>query len=324
MATPTLARRAPLAQPPRRTHTSSARCAARRCAAAQQAAPGEAASRTVLVTGAGGRTGSLVFEQLLADGRYSARGLVSSEASKAKLVKRTACEASAVFVGDVTDPAALEAALEGVDAVVVLTSAVPSLKKRSLLPFLVRNKLMGDKSVRLGFRWKRGQTPEEVDYKGGVQQVDAAVRAGVRKLVWVGSMGGCDESNFLNTIGADEGDDKSGKILVWKRKAEMHLAEQEALDYTIVHPGGLTKDAGGEREIVVGVDDSLLKRKYRAIPRADVATVVVQCIDAPEASNMAFDVCTNKPEEGTTPTTGIAPLLAGLEAYDYSIAVPTI
>jgi uncharacterized protein YbjT (DUF2867 family) len=47
-------------------------------------------------------------------------------------------------------------------------------------------------------------------------------------------MGGTDRSNFLNTIGG-------GDILVWKRRAEKYLVDS-GLEYTIVHPGGLTDD----------------------------------------------------------------------------------
>lgn len=247
--------------------------------------------------------------------------MVSSEASAAKLRKKTGAPESAVVAldavaGEGRDDA-LREAFAGADAVVMLVSAVPQLKKRSLLPFLVRNKILGDKKVRLGFRWKRGQTPQQVDYEAGVAQIDAAAAAGVRKLVWVGSMGGTQEDNFLNTI-AD------GNILMWKRKAEIYLSKKAELDWSIIHPGGLTKGEPGEREIVVGVDDELLKRKSRSIPRADVARVVVECIDAPEASNKAFDVCTNPPEETTAPTADVAALLADIGTCDYTIAVPEL
>ena len=42
---------------------------------------------------------------------------------------------------------------------------------------------------------------------------------------------------------------------------------------------------GGKRELVLGVDDELLKNKSRSIPRADVAEVTVQCLTLTEASN---------------------------------------
>lgn len=48
---------------------------------------------------------------------------------------------------------------------------------------------------------------------------------------------------------------------------------------------GLVDDAGGFRQLVLGVDDALLKRKVRNIPRADVAELVVQCLNIPTAIN---------------------------------------
>ena len=42
---------------------------------------------------------------------------------------------------------------------------------------------------------------------------------------------------------------------------------------------------GGVRELVLGVDDVLLKRPKRSIPRADVAELAVQSLSLPEAEN---------------------------------------
>lgn len=42
---------------------------------------------------------------------------------------------------------------------------------------------------------------------------------------------------------------------------------------------------GGERELVLGVDDELLKETPRSIPRADVAELCVQALLQPEARN---------------------------------------
>ena len=43
---------------------------------------------------------------------------------------------------------------------------------------------------------------------------------------------------------------------------------------------------GGEREIVIGVDDKLPKEtQTRTIPRADVAELCIQSLSIPEASN---------------------------------------
>ena len=44
-------------------------------------------------------------------------------------------------------------------------------------------------------------------------------------------------------IGKVEGNDKSGNILLWKRKAEEYLIAS-GIPYTIIHPGGLIDKAG--------------------------------------------------------------------------------
>ena len=58
--------------------------------------------------------------------------------------------------------------------------------------------------------------------------------------------------NFLNTMGG-------GNILLWKRKAEQYQVAS-GLEYTIIHPGGLKDEAGGKRELFVGVDDTILEK----------------------------------------------------------------
>ena len=48
---------------------------------------------------------------------------------------------------------------------------------------------------------------------------------------------------YLYLLGKVEGDDKSGNILLWKRKAEEYLIAS-GIPYTIIHPGGLIDKAG--------------------------------------------------------------------------------
>ncbi len=141
-------------------------------------------------------------------------------------------------------------------------------------------KLLKQEGAMPEFTWKEKQNPEAADWLGQKAQIDAAVAAGVKKVVLVSSMGGTQEDNRLNKLGEQEG----GNILIWKRKAEKYLIAS-GLEYTIIHPGGLTDEAGGERELVVDVDDRLLERKQRSIPRADVAELSVQCIALPQARN---------------------------------------
>lgn len=53
----------------------------------------------------------------------------------------------------------------------------------------------------------------------------------------------------------------------------------------LVTDGMLLQNQGGERELVIGVDDELLSASPRSIPRADVAELCVQALLLPEAYN---------------------------------------
>jgi len=90
-------------------------------------------------------------------------------------------------------------------------------------------------------------------------------------------MGGTNPDNFLNSIGRRK-DGSGGDILLWKRKAERYLVES-GVPYTIIHPGGLVDEDGSKRELVVGVNDEIMKDPAfasggtRSVARADVARV---------------------------------------------------
>ena len=88
----------------------------------------------------------------------------------------------------------------------------------------VVGKIRGKASTaRPQFKFAAGGTPEEVDWLGAKQQIDAAVDSSqVKQFIFVSSMGGTDPKNFLNTIGRQP-DGSGGDILLWKRKAERYL-----------------------------------------------------------------------------------------------------
>ncbi|CAL0302696.1 unnamed protein product [Lupinus luteus] len=233
----------------------------------------------VLVTGAGGRTGQIVYKKLKerAD-QYVARGLVRTEESKQKIGS-----ADDVFVGDIRDSASLVPAIEGIDALIILTSGVPQIKPG----------FDPTKGQRPEFYFEDGAYPEQVDWIGQKNQIDAAKAAGVKQIVLVGSMGGTDLNNPLNSLG-------NGNILVWKRKAEQYLVDS-GIPYTIIRAGGLQDKEGGIRELLVGKDDELLKTETRTIARPDVAEVCIQALNFEEAQFKAFDLA-SKPEGAGSPT----------------------
>lgn len=230
----------------------------------------------VLVTGATGRTGSLVLQKLQAlPESFSARGFARSPQKASEMFGST----ENISFGNILNTNALLPALEGCDALVILTSATPQMK------------LSAQPGQRPEFTFAAGEMPEQVDYQGQINQIDAAKSAGVQQIVLVGSMGGTDESHFLNTMG-------NGNILIWKRKAEQYLIDS-GVDYTIIRAGGLLDQPGGKRELVVGKHDVLLANAPEgvttSIPRADVAEVAVQSLLEPIARNKALDVV-SKPE----------------------------
>jgi uncharacterized protein YbjT (DUF2867 family) len=230
----------------------------------------------VLVTGATGRTGCLVAQKLQQrPEQFTVRGFARSDQKLNDLFGTTA----GFFLGDISNPADLKPALEGCDALVILTSAIPQMKAPP------------EPGQRPEFVYPEGGTPEQVDYQGQLNQIDAAKAAGVKHIVLVGSMGGTNEQHPLNRMA-------NGNILIWKRKAEAYLIAS-GLDYTIIRAGGLQDQPGGQRELIVGKDDALLAHPPdgipTSIPRADVAEVAVQALLEPAAHNKAFDVI-SKPE----------------------------
>jgi uncharacterized protein YbjT (DUF2867 family) len=260
-------------------------------------------STKVIVSGAAGRTGSLVFKKLFERADFTPVGITRTMKSAKKMCKKLKLSKDALFVeADVTDVVALEKAIKesGAEKYVMCTSAVPKIKIWSLIKVLIFK--LFRMAAKPEFYFLKNLDPYNVDWLGARNQIDAAKKAGIKHFVFLSSMGGSQPENFLNTIGRVEGNELSGNILLWKRKAEEHLIAS-GMQYTILHPGGLTDKIGGEREIVSGVDDELLKEKVRSIPRDDVAEVCVQSMLEDGANNKAIDLIAKEVgQEGSTVT----------------------
>lgn len=207
----------------------------------------------VAVTGAAGKTGEIVYKKLLGSAEFEPVGIVRTEKSARKLRKL----GGKVIVADITNPNQLQDSFAGCQKLIMCTSAVPKIKIWSLIKVLILK--IFRVVARPEFYFIKNGDPYNVDWLGAKNQIDAAKAAGIRQFVFLSSMGGTQPDNFLNSIGKKIGDELSGNILLWKRKAEEYLIKS-GLAYTILHPGGLLDKAGGEREIVVGVDDNLLVR----------------------------------------------------------------
>jgi hypothetical protein len=83
---------------------------------------------------------------------------------------------------------------------------------------------------------------------------------------------------------------------------------------------GLIDEAGGQRQLVLDVDDKLLERNPRNIPRADVAALAVACVGLKGALNKSFDAICAPAEEGAQ-STDWAAVLGSLttKTCDYSL-----
>lgn len=231
----------------------------------------------VLITGATGKTGSLVVKKLKQlPNEFQVVGLARSLAK----VKQIFGSTQGFIEGDILNKTALKLALQGCQYLVILTSAMPKMKS------------MPQSGQKPEFEFETNGMPEQVDWLGQKNQIDAAKESGVKHIVLVGSMGGTNPHHPLNMLG-------NGNILLWKRKAEEYLIDSK-VDYTIIRAGGLIDQPDSRRELIVGKNDTLLSSPPNgiptSIPRGDVANVVIQALKQPLARNKAFDVI-SKPED---------------------------
>jgi uncharacterized protein YbjT (DUF2867 family) len=205
------------------------------------------------VFGATGGTGRRVVTQLLEQGR-KVRAFVRDEASA-----REKLGAGVEYVtGDVRDAATVRPAFSGVSLVV---SAIGS-SGRARDP---------------------SNTPEAVDYGGVKTLAEAAAAAGVAHFVLVSSMGATIEDHPLNQM--------FDNILLWKFKGEEAL-RNSGVSYTIVRPGSLTEEPGGQVGIKIFPEDA----GEGSIPRADVARVCVAALNNPAAMSKTLSVTSGEGE----------------------------
>ena len=151
-----------------------------------------AALKNVIVSGAAGRTGSLVFSKLLSSDKWNPIAVVRTEKSRKKLISKTKCSDANVICSDILDEEKLLASFNSVDAekLILCTSAVPKIKKRSIVKIILY-KLIRKEGGRPDFRFIQNGDPYHVDFIGATNQFKAAKATGtIDQVVVVGSMGG--------------------------------------------------------------------------------------------------------------------------------------
>lgn len=123
----------------------------------------------------------------------------------------------------------------------------------------------------------------DVDQNGAIRLVDTAARAGVKRFVMVSSM---------RADRPEQAPEKIHHYLRAKQQADEHL-RASGLDYTIVRPGPLTDEPGTGR-VAVGTP----LNRTGSIPREDVASVLLQVLDADHTRGATFDLLSGDEDIG--------------------------
>ena len=225
----------------------------------------------VLITGATGRLGALLYQQAKADPRIGAVRAFVTNATKARAALGCQkCDPSeGIFVGDVRNQLALNAAAKGVDAILVAVGASPSD------PPAVAKAI-------------------EVD---GVENTARAIYASK------GHAGQVILCSSMGTTLPSPDPRQGGSILFLKLNAEASLLAAD-VKAVVVKPCGLSLNPAGQSDLLVGQDDSLLNLTVPVVPRADVARVMIEATVRRDA-RLRFDLCARR----GAPTTNLGALL---------------
>ncbi|HIK14735.1 MAG TPA: SDR family oxidoreductase [Leptolyngbyaceae cyanobacterium M33_DOE_097] len=208
-----------------------------------------------LVAGATGETGRRIVKELVKRG-IPVRAMVRNIDSAREVLPPEV----ELVIGDVLEPATIEAAIADCTVLLSATGAKPSFDPTG---------------------------PYKVDYEGTQNLVNAAKVKGIEHFVMVSSL--CVSKLFhpLNLFFL---------ILVWKKKAEDYL-KGSGLAYTIVRPGGLKNEDNADK-IVMSAADTLFEGSIprtkvaqvcvEALFHASARNKVVEIVAEPDAADKSL------------------------------------
>lgn len=242
--------------------------------------------KSVVVAGATGQTGRRILERLAAKpGLTVTAGVRSIDKANKSL-----SESSTVVRGAMVQKvASVDTSAVGLKQLDVVKDSVDA----------IANTLSGSDSlvIAVGFvpgnPLKMVEAAHAVDNVGTIKLIDAAQKAGVKKIVMVSSIltngrnwGQADSPGFVIT-------NAFGKVLDEKIVAENYL-RKSGIDYTIVRPGGL-KAKPPTGALKISGEDTLNSGE---ISRDLVADVCVASLTDPKASNKVLEIIE---DEGVPP-----------------------
>mmetsp|Transcript_32178 Transcript_32178/g.63738 ORF Transcript_32178/g.63738 Transcript_32178/m.63738 type:complete len:331 (-) Transcript_32178:211-1203(-) len=244
----------------------------------------DAAISTVVVAGSTGQTGRRIVERLASRPATSVVAGVRNVAKAQKSLSESSTVVRGAMVQTVPSVSASSVSLKELNVVSDSVDAMAETLKGAdslviAVGFVPGNPL------------KMNDAAHEVDNVGTCKLIDAAKKAGVKKVVMVSS---------ILTNGRNWRQEKSpgfivtnafGNVLDEKLVAENYL-RQSGLDYTIVRPGGLkAKPPAGPLKI--SGEDTL---NAGEISRDLVADVCVACLTDEKAKNKVLEII--EEEEG--------------------------
>ncbi|MBB6451670.1 uncharacterized protein YbjT (DUF2867 family) [Salirhabdus euzebyi] len=199
-----------------------------------------------LVVGANGQIGKHLVKFIQNSGSHTAKAMIRSKEQAGYFEELGAETAVVDLEGEIED---IAKAAEGVDAIVFTAGSGPHTGK--------------DKTIM-------------VDLDGAVKTIEAAKIANVKRFIMVSSF----DTSRQAIQSAPPG---FAPYVVAKHYADEWLRRTD-LEYTIVHPGALTNDAGtGQVEAAVEVERG-------SVPREDVANVIFGCIGSATTIGKEFQV----------------------------------
>lgn len=224
------------------------------------------ADATVLVTGATGRTGSLLFKALKGyQSNLFVRALVRNLTEAKERLGCSKCdESEGIFVGDVTNSSSLSAAFDGVSKLAIAVGV---------------------------YGTEAEAVVKAVEWQDVKNQVETFLSSGVSNK----------RIALISTMGTTTPPTSGNKVMFYKLLAESYLASA-GVPFSIVKPCGLSNDAGGERLLMAGHDDSesWFSQGFYMIPRADVANVTAMALLHAPADAMRFDLCAKGAGSGSS------------------------
>ncbi|SHG46041.1 SDR family oxidoreductase [Ornithinibacillus halophilus] len=200
----------------------------------------------VLVVGANGQIGKHLVSFIQENKNLEARAMIRNE-EQASFFEDLGAETAVVDLeGDIDS---IAKAAEGVDAIVFTAGSGPHTGK--------------DKTIM-------------VDLDGAIKTVEAAKVAGVKRFVMISSF----DTRRKAILEAPE---SFAPYVAAKYYADEWLRGTD-LDYTIIHPGGLTNDKG-TGQVKAGFDLEIGK-----IPREDVARVIEATLENESTIGKEFQI----------------------------------